>query len=205
MGNSSSTKITFKERAILDLKVQRDKLKVYQKKLKAISDRETKIAKHHLANKDRKRALLALKKKKYQEQLLDQTDAQLLQLEQLTLQVENALMEQEFLKGLEQGNAVLKVIHNEMKIEDVEKLMQDTREAIEYQEEIEQILSEKITSQDEDEILKELDALIDQQLALPEIPIADLPVPKESESGANKVETKKKEKVTEEQMEPVLA
>lgn len=63
--------------------IQRDKLKMYQKKLVAVAERETEVAKAHLANNDRKRALLALKKKKYQEQLVEQTENQLFQLEQL--------------------------------------------------------------------------------------------------------------------------
>lgn len=71
------------DQAILDLKIQRDKLKQYQKRLQAVLDREIEIAKQHLAQNDRRRALLALKKKKFQEQLLDKTDQQLLNLEQM--------------------------------------------------------------------------------------------------------------------------
>ena len=37
------------------------------------------------------------------------------------------------LKGLEQGNHVLKEIHQEMSVEAVQKLMEDTAEAIAYQ------------------------------------------------------------------------
>ena len=37
------------------------------------------------------------------------------------------------LEGLKNGNAVLTKLNNEMKIEDVEKLMQDTEDAIAYQ------------------------------------------------------------------------
>ncbi len=46
-------------------------------------DKELEVAKHHLANGDKKRALLALKKKKYQETLLIQTEHQLFNVEQL--------------------------------------------------------------------------------------------------------------------------
>ena len=45
--------------------------------------KETEVAKHHIRNKDQKRALIALKKKKYQEALLLQTDMQLLNLEHM--------------------------------------------------------------------------------------------------------------------------
>lgn len=37
------------------------------------------------------------------------------------------------MEGLSNGNAVLKEIHNEMSLEDVERLMDDTADAIAYQ------------------------------------------------------------------------
>jgi len=48
-----------------------------------VLERETEIARLQLRNGNRPVALLALKKKKYQEQLLEQTSTQLLNLEQL--------------------------------------------------------------------------------------------------------------------------
>lgn len=78
MGNKTSkVKITPQDKAILELKVQRDKLHLYQKRMANIIERETQIAKEHLKNKDKRRALLAMKKKKYQESLMVKTDAQL--------------------------------------------------------------------------------------------------------------------------------
>lgn len=47
--------------------------------------RETEIAKEHLRAGHKDKALLALKKKKYQEQLMEKTTAQLFNLEQLVL------------------------------------------------------------------------------------------------------------------------
>jgi len=46
-----------------------------------LTDRETEVAKECLARNDRRRALLALRRKKYQESLLSKTDGQLAQLE----------------------------------------------------------------------------------------------------------------------------
>lgn len=121
-------------RAILDLKTQRDKLHRYQRRITGLTDRETQIAKQMLAEGDRKKALLALRRKKYQESLLAKTDAQLEQLEQLTSNVEFAKIQKDIVFGLEQGTKVLKEIHAEMGgIDHVEKLMGDTAEAIAYQ------------------------------------------------------------------------
>ncbi|KAK7538411.1 Snf7-domain-containing protein [Phyllosticta citribraziliensis] len=161
MGNtSSSRKISAQDRAILDLKIQRDKLHQYQKKITAITTRETEIAKECLKLGDKRRALLALRRKKYQESLLQKTDAQLAQLEMLTSDVEFALVQKDVLFGLQQGTNVLKEIHREMGgIENVEKLMGESEEAQAYQKEISEMLAGRMSNQDEDEVEDELDAL----------------------------------------------
>lgn len=122
------------QRAILDLKTQRDKLHQYQRRITVLTDRETEIAKQMLAKGDKKRALLALRRKKYQESLLAQTDGQLEQLEKLTANVEFAQIQKDVVFGLQQGTKVLKEIHAEMGgIDHVEKLMGETADAIAYQ------------------------------------------------------------------------
>ncbi|CAM0135031.1 Vacuolar protein sorting-associated protein 20 [Umbelopsis sp. WA50703] len=168
----SKNKITSQDKAILDLKVQRDKLKQYQKKLQVVADKEVEIARQCLAQGNKTKALLSLKKKKYQEQLLEKTDAQLMNLEDLTNSIEYAVVEKQVVEGIQQGNEVLKEIHKEMSIESVQKLMDDTADAIEYQNEIDEILSGKITAEDEEEILKELDELQQQELEaeMPNVP-----------------------------------
>lgn len=47
--------------------------------------------------------------------------------------IEFSLIEVSVLHGLQQGNEVLKQIHTEMNIESVEKLLEETAEAREYQ------------------------------------------------------------------------
>lgn len=116
------------------MKNQRDKLHQYQKRITILTDREKQIAREMLAKGDKPRALLALRRKKYQESLLAKTDAQLEQLEQLTSSVEFALVQKDVVFGLQQGTKVLQEIHKEMGgIEQVEKLMGETADAIAYQ------------------------------------------------------------------------
>jgi hypothetical protein len=47
--------------------------------------------------------------------------------------IEFSLVEVSVLHGLKQGNAVLKEIHKELNVESVEKLLEETAEAREYQ------------------------------------------------------------------------
>ncbi|KAJ9203894.1 hypothetical protein DTO166G4_6868 [Paecilomyces variotii] len=185
MGNTNSShKISAQDRAILDLKNQRDKLHQYQRRITVLTDRETAIAKECLARDDRRRALLALRRKKYQESLLAKTDAQLAQLEELTNSVEFALVQKDVLFGLQQGTSVLQAIHKEMGgLEAVEKLMGETEEARAYQEEISQMLAGQMSNQDEDEVEDELEALQREVegVSLPNAPTSTLPEGSEKE------------------------
>ncbi|KAH9064107.1 Snf7 family [Lactarius vividus] len=165
MGGSQSTpKITAQDRAILDLKLQRDKLKQYQKKIQIILDREHEIAKQQLAAGHKDRALIALRRRKYQEGLLVKTDGQLESLEQLVSTIEFSLVEVSVLHGLRQGNAVLKEIHKELNVESVERLLEETAEAREYQREIDDMLMNSLSLDEEDAVQTELKEL--QQEAL---------------------------------------
>ena len=146
--------------AILDMKNQRDKLHQYQHRITAITTRETDVARECLLRGDKPKALLALRRKKYQETLLAKTDAQLETLEQLTSNVEFALVQKDVVYGLQQGTKVLKQIHAEMGgIEQVEKLMGESEDAKAYQREISEMLGGQISNQDEDEVEDELEAL----------------------------------------------
>jgi len=172
-GKQSLPKITAQDKAILDLKLQRDKLRQYQKKIQAILDREHAIAKAHLAAGQKDRAAIALRRRKYQQGLLLKTDSQLENLEQLVSTIEFSLVEVSVLHGLKQGNDVLKEIHKELNVESVEKLLDETTEAREYQREIGDMLSNNLTLDEEDAVQAELRALqADIEGAQP---IAELP------------------------------
>lgn len=188
------------------MKIQRDRLHQYQRRITVLTNKETEIAKQLLARGDKKRALLALRRKKYQESLLSKTDAQLEQLEKLTASVEFAQIQKDVIFGLQQGTKVLSEIHAEMGgIEHVEKLMEENAEAIAYQnvffpfissflsfslsffslltlrlQEISEMLGTRITAQDEEEVEDELAALEAEMSGvnqkLPTAPNAQLPV-----------------------------
>ncbi|KAK3683508.1 Snf7 family [Podospora appendiculata] len=188
MGNTSS-RVTAQDKAILDLKTQRDKLHQYQRRITVLTDRETQIARQMLAAGDKPRALLALRRKKYQETLLAKTDGQLEQLEKLTSSVEFALIQKDVVFGLQQGTKVLQEIHREMGgIEHVEKLMGETADAIAYQQEVSEMLGGRISNQDEEEVEDELAALaaemapkVEQQKQQPLPSVPDTPLSGEAQ------------------------
>jgi len=85
---------------------------------------------------------LLLKKKRYQEQLLQRTDGQLSNVEQLVNDLEFTQVEMKVLDSLKLGNQSLKEIQKLFTIEDVERIMDETREGIEKQ----QVLSRNLNT-----------------------------------------------------------
>ncbi|KAG8899522.1 Vacuolar protein sorting-associated protein 20 [Tulasnella sp. 403] len=184
----SGPKVTAQDKAILEMKLQRDKLRIYRKKSQRILDQEQQIALHWLRTGDRSRALTALRRRKFQESLLQRTDGQLEVLENLVANVEFAQIEKDVLYGLKQGNEVLRQIHAEMNVESVQKLMEETAEAVQYQKEIDEMLMSTMTVEEEESVQAELaqlqaevilaapEAATDKPVALPRVPENE-PVP----------------------------
>ncbi len=159
------------------MKNQRDKLHQYQQRITLITDRETAVARECLTRGDKTKALLALRRKKFQETLLAKTDAQLETLEQLTSNVEFALVQKDVVYGLQQGTSVLKQIHAEMGgIEHVEKLMGESEDARAYQKEISEMLGGQMSNQDEDEVEDELEAMEGEITGVKESDAVEYPV-----------------------------
>eukprot|EP00026_Physarum_polycephalum_P016667 Phypoly_transcript_17630.p1 GENE.Phypoly_transcript_17630~~Phypoly_transcript_17630.p1 ORF type:complete len:212 (+),score=61.27 Phypoly_transcript_17630:108-743(+) len=201
---SKKPKVTAHDRAVLDLKVQRDKLKQYHIKINAVIERETEIIKQCMKENKKKQAMIALKKKKYQEGLLEKSQQQLDNIQTMVDSVEFTIMERKVFESLKEGNKTLNALHSEMSVEDVEDLMAETADAIAYQNEIETALAGKLTQEDEDDILAELEELekeVSGVNKLPNVPTTTLPASDvtqpdivEEESGSSATKTKTREK-----------
>uniref|UniRef100_A0A1A9X3V7 Uncharacterized protein n=1 Tax=Glossina brevipalpis TaxID=37001 RepID=A0A1A9X3V7_9MUSC len=180
------SRVTEQDKAVLQLKQQRDRLKQYQKRIELSLENDRQLAKKCLASGRKERAKLLLRKKKFQETLLINTDKQLENLEKLAADIEYAQVEMKVLNGLKQGNEALKKMHAMLDINEIEKIMDETREGIEKQHEIDSLLSEALSEQDEEDVLMELEALAAEEetekLKLPEVPQDELPLPLEDET-----------------------
>ncbi|XP_068120059.1 charged multivesicular body protein 6 [Hyperolius riggenbachi] len=174
-GRKKRSRVTEQDKAVLQLKQQRDKLKQYQKKITLQLQRERELAKQLLHDGKKEKAKTLLKKKRYQEQLLEKTDNQISNLEKMVEDIEFAQIELKVIEGLKIGNDCLKKMHEVMSIEEVERIMDETQEGIEYQRQIDELLSGSLTSEDEEAILQELEEITQEDLELPEAPKEPLP------------------------------
>ena len=149
MGNifvkKEKSRITEQDHAVLGLKKQRDQLKQYQKRINRDLEKEKELAKKLLKEGKKDRAKLLLRKKKFQEGLLDKTDAQLDQLERLVHDIEFATVQKQVLDGLKSGNDALEKANAMFSVDEIEDIMADTQEAVDKQREIDSLLSGQLT------------------------------------------------------------
>ncbi|XP_053674955.1 charged multivesicular body protein 6-A [Anopheles nili] len=170
------SRVTDQDKAVLQLKQQRDKLKQYQKRIELSLEKDRELAKKCLASGRKERAKTLLRKKKYQEKLLSNTDAQLETLEKLASDIEFAQVEAQVVSGLKVGNEALKKVNEILSIDEVEQILDETRESIEKQQEIDALLNGVLSEEDEEDVLAELEDLIgaDQQKEMEQAPEVDI-------------------------------
>lgn len=192
------SRVTEQDKAILQLKQTRDKIKQYQRRIEQNLEKERLLAKKLIQNKQKERALLLLRKKKFQEQILSKTDGQLESLERMVHDLEFAQVELNVIDGLKVGNVALKKLNDLLSIDEIEKVMDETKEGIEKQREINEILSGELTDKDESEVEAELDALLAAEIEekAPEVP-EEVTLPEVPEELPEKEKERTKEKTQE--------
>ncbi|CAG0914132.1 unnamed protein product [Notodromas monacha] len=170
------SRVTEQDIAVLQLKQQRDELRKYQKRIEAVMEKDRMLARKLLSENQRERAKLLLRKKRFQEDLLEKTSNQMDNLERLVSDIEFKQVEMNVVEGLRVGNESLKRMNAMMDIAEIEKILDETQEGAEKQEEINAMLRdfsasvEGMSDEDLDNELKDL--LHEDELSLPEPPRA---------------------------------
>ena len=111
---------------------------------------------------DKSGALIALKRKKLYESEIGKLEGARMNLEQQLFAVEGASMNRNIFESLKTGNNVLKQMHGNMKIEDVDRLKDDMEEQQDMLNELNEAISAPIGmlgTVDDDELMNELDEL----------------------------------------------
>ncbi|KAG5188529.1 Snf7-domain-containing protein, partial [Tribonema minus] len=162
-GNGAKVKnrphVSDHDKAVLDLKVARDRLKRYQKKLDGEAQMLTTQAQALVKEGRKDRALVLLKIKRFKAEQASKADAQLFTVTELLETVEWEGHQAQVLAALSEGTKALNSLHEAMPIEDVEQLMADTQEALEYEQQVNSIIAGAWSPENEDELLEEFEAL----------------------------------------------
>ena len=182
------------ERAILDCKSCRDKIKRYIKNLEQKEQRSKLKVKELLRLKQRDRAKLYLKQSKLFSEQTKIADGQLDMINQQIANIESTSNMNECSEVLNRGNAVLKQLQNEVNIEHWENIKDDLDELKERDREIGDFFKEKgideeeLETQCDDEINKLLAEMQGNDIQLPNVPKEQIP----QDTNENDIKNKNK-------------
>lgn len=183
------------DKAILDLKRQRDRLKKYTAQQEQIASREIETARELLRKGLREKAKFVMRQKKQREVTIEKTEKMIENVQHQIDNIENAQMQVEMVKNVEQTNALLKQLTDMMPIEEVERIMDENAEQQDKLNEIESVLyqnmdpdSMRMADEEYEKMLQQLDGDEEQEEAPPK------PAPKQ-ESSESEQESSSEEKV----------
>lgn len=166
--------------AILMLREQLDMLQKRERHLENQMEEQENVAKKNVAANKTAAAKAALRRKKVHEKNLEQTTAQIAQLEQQIYSIEAANINQETLNAMKAAGSAMTQIHGSMTIDKVDETMDQLREQHQLSDEIAQaITSQPVGEQpDEDELDAELEgleqeAMDERMLKTGTVPVAD--------------------------------
>lgn len=154
-----------RDRALLDLKVQRDQLVTHRKKVNVQLGRDEEAARTLVQNGKKPQAMIALRKKKHHQQLAVQCEQHVAKVEELIDQIEAAQATKVVVEALKIGVATLKQVQREIGGADyVNKLMDERDEALEAQREISEALAGAGVSAEDEDALADL-AKLEERIA----------------------------------------
>ena len=165
MGNwlcpvSKTAEINQEEKAILECKICRDKIKKYIKSLEKNATLKREKAKEALKNKNKDRARLNLRQAKMYQEQIKTADGQLEMIENQISQIETSQSQRDALSVLKQGNEVLKKLQSEVNVEKFQEIADDMDEMKEQQNEITEFFKSRGIEEDDQELDNELDKLL---------------------------------------------
>ncbi|KAL1919715.1 uncharacterized protein VTP21DRAFT_1646 [Calcarisporiella thermophila] len=150
--------------AILRIKETIVMLEKREKLIRERAENEHKKAKS-LATKSRKAALSALQRRNCFLDQIERIGLQYVNLEKQIVALESAMANIETLNAMRSGAESLRNIYGKMNVEKVDELMDDIRDQVDMNEEISMATTQSLWStQDDEELLKELDDLLQEEL-----------------------------------------
>jgi charged multivesicular body protein 4 len=129
-------------------------------------DAELRLAREN-ATKNKRSALMALKRKKQYEDQIERISGTRMTIETQVMAIENANVNLETMKAMKAGAQAMQSIHGEMNIDKVDKTMDEIRDQMDLANEISDAISQGVsygTELDEEELNAELELLEQEEL-----------------------------------------
>ena len=190
--------ITEKDRTILQLKMTAKDMRKYQRGLEEACASLLERAKGLAGQAQQQNALNLMRLRARKLQQIALLDGQVGNILQVVEQVEMADINKDVYQCLRQGAATLKQLNDEMPIEEVQRILQDTREALDLENEISSLLGAGFSTVDKEALEKQLEELMQptddaamgrqQVLNLPSVPSHPVVVLAGAHAGPDKVE-----------------
>ena len=167
-------KLESDEQAILKCKMTRDNIKKYIKNLERNANLKKENAKKALQDKNRDKARLHLRMEKMFREQIKVAEGQLNMIEEQISQIETAVSQKDVMTVLQEGNAALKKLQEEVNIEKMQEIKEDLEELKDKNDEISQFFKDRGIDEEES-VNDELNKLIAsvQQEAEAELPTAN--------------------------------
>jgi charged multivesicular body protein 6 len=186
--------ITPIDRAVLDLKISRDRLSIYRTKLAIDAELLATRAKTLHVEGKTKNALQLLRLRKFKLQEADRVEEQLLTVLRMVDKIAEKQNEQEVVVALTIGTDALQKMHDEMGIDDVLDLMDKVRDQSEVERRINEVLgcggltvaeelAEEAVLVELEKLEEELRSETDKQTAAPLLEVSDDTLPDVQESS----------------------
>ena len=162
---SESPKLSSEEKAILECKQSRDKIKSYIKRLEVNESRKKELAKEYLKKKEKDKAKYYLSQCKMYKMQRENSESQLAVIEEQINRLDTAKTQKEVFGVLEKTNQVLKDLQQEINIEKLEKITEDLNDIKANNEEITNFFKNHNVDivENDEEINKEMEMLMQVQ------------------------------------------
>uniref|UniRef100_A0A914IC37 Uncharacterized protein n=1 Tax=Globodera rostochiensis TaxID=31243 RepID=A0A914IC37_GLORO len=189
--NRPAQAVTDHDRTTLSLKMQRDKLRQACQRYERNVAKDAERARALLRDGRKDRALLLLKRKRYQETMINRVSGYIEQVERMITDVEMARINKDVFDNLRLGNEALKALNETISLDEVERIMEEGREAQEFQEELSTILGQRMSEEDSELVEEEFERMLSEQL--PTVPTAE-PTPATGEAETRRADAGKEPK-----------
>ena len=157
-----SSRVKSEDQTKIDLQSKKRQVNSYIKRLSVKVESCQQTAIMHVKQKNKLRAVIALKLKKMYNGNIDKANGMIAMIEKTISNLEAAIIDNEVINVLKDGDKVIKELQSTVSIEDLQNIKEDTEQAMELNNQIAEYLS--ANHYDESSFITELEGIENDQI-----------------------------------------